>query len=112
MPTTTSPDWTLDPEARALLASCAANPPRRVRCTKVYTLTTDEWFEFTGSRVERLKAIQLAYRDRALAKADAGDTADFLAWCDQPNAHRAIDEAIDAAALAPVRVLSETRIAA
>lgn len=48
--------WTALPEPSALLASCAANPPRRVHHRDVYAISADEWSEYSrrDPRVSRL----------------------------------------------------------
>lgn len=67
------PNWTADPRAVALLASCAANPPKLVRHSKVYALTRDDWSEYEGRRVDQLKALQLELYDAAMARRGPND---------------------------------------
>ena len=52
--------WYTKSVARALLASCASNPPRILRHRKAYVLTTDEWLTYDDAdpRVAKLAVIQ------------------------------------------------------
>lgn len=69
---TSSAPWTSIPEAAALLASCAANPPRE-RCFTYDFGDTD--IRYSDARVTKLRRIWEAERDRLL------DTPGFAQHC-------------------------------
>lgn len=95
----TSAAWVDDPRARMLLASCVANPPLSEWKRSVYTMTTDEWFEYTGYRAEALDAIRMAHGQRVLqAYHTIGDAAypAYAAWCSEPDVTAAIADAVNA----------------
>ena len=84
--------WTADPEAAALLASCAATRPAFRERREVYGATVDRSFYFTGKRVARLRAIRNRYMEAALAEGDrSGNHDQFRAECLE------VEEAIEAA---------------
>jgi hypothetical protein len=87
-------DWTRDVRAIRILASIAANPPRREARSKVYVLTRDDWSEYTGYRVAALDAIWGEY----LRRADAIGTDAAL---DAYNAAPSVQDAVHAAVTAP-----------
>lgn len=92
-------DWTRDPRAVALLASCAARPPRAEQRVTIYALTRDTWAVYVGYRAEALAAIRGVHGERALAIAHrTGDYGPFHAWAESPTVEEAIDAAIAAAA--------------
>ena len=91
--------WTALPEAAALLADCAAHPPR-TRMVKVVDLTTFYRRDHVGGRVRRLYAIHRAEGARLFAAAQAaGDYAAFAAHC-RRTVQQAISDAVFHAALA------------
>jgi hypothetical protein len=92
--------WTDDPRAKILLASCVANPPAGEWKRQTFGWATDRWFAYVGYRAEALDAIRMEIGTKLLAAFDADpDNAEgpFAAWCNQPTATGAIDNAIDAA---------------
>ncbi|MBV9884161.1 MAG: hypothetical protein JO276_14220 [Sphingomonadaceae bacterium] len=92
-------DWTAIPEAAALLADCAADPPP-TRVTRIEGLSTYHAPLYVGARVRRLRAIHRAEARRLLAAADASrDYAAFEAHC-RRNVQQAIADALLEAALA------------
>ena len=92
-------DWTELPEAAALLAACAADPPA-TRMVKVTDLTTYHDRRYVGTRVRRLNRIHRAEADRLFAEAEAsGDYRAFDAHC-RRNVQHAIADALLHAALA------------
>lgn len=52
--------WQDTPQAIAILASCAIEPPAKLRHVKQFYLTSDEWLAYDESdeRVAKLSAIQ------------------------------------------------------
>jgi hypothetical protein len=91
-------DWTALPEAAALLARCAADPPA-TRTTRIEGLSTYHAPLYVGARVRRLRAIHRAEARRLLAAADAsGDYTAFDAHC-RRTVQQAIADALLHAAL-------------
>jgi len=87
-------DWTRDPRARLLLASCAANPPRGDFRTFVNAFEPVDVFVYGGYRAEALSAIRDETGNRLLAAyQDVGEAAypAFNAWCRSPSVTDAID---------------------
>lgn len=80
--------WHTTPEARAILADCAANPPEWISRRRDYYQTSDEWasYDETDPRVARLSDIQREVMRRA------GDWTPAWKAC----ALVTVDEAIDA----------------
>jgi hypothetical protein len=72
------PNWTNLPEAAALLASCAANPPAKRPCRYRFG---DHDIRYAGARVRRLRRLWQDELARLLALADTGriDRATFRA---------------------------------
>jgi hypothetical protein len=92
-------DWTALPEAAALLADCAANPPA-TRIVKVADLTTYHVPLYVGARVRRLGAIHRAEADRIFAACEAArHYGAFDAHC-RLTVQQAIADALFHAALA------------
>jgi len=92
-------DWTALPEAAALLADCAANPPA-TRMVKVTDLTTFHARHYVGARVRKLRAIHRAEADRLFAACErARDYDAFDAHC-RRSVQDAIADALLHAALA------------
>ena len=92
-------DWTALPEAAALLADCAADPPA-TRMVKVTDLTTYHARRYVGARVRRLRAIHRAEAARLFAAAEASrDYRAFEAHC-RRSVQDAIADALLHAALA------------
>ena len=89
--------WTALPEAAALLAACAADPPA-TRMVKVADLTTYHDRRYVGARVRRLNAIHRAEADRLFAAAErSGDYRAFDAHCRRTVQHAIADALIHAA---------------
>lgn len=59
--------WHTTPEARAILADCALNPPEWISHRRDYAQTSDEWasYDETDPRVARLADIQRDVMRRA-----------------------------------------------
>lgn len=92
-------DWTALPEAAALLAGCAADPPAS-RMVKVTDLTTFHASRYVGARVRRLQAIHRAEGERIFAACEeARDYGAFDAHC-RRTVQQAIADALLHAALA------------
>jgi hypothetical protein len=92
-------DWTSLPEAAALLADCAANPPA-TRMVKVTDLSTWHARHYVGARVRKLQAIHRAEADRLFAACEAARDYDaFDAHC-RRTVQNAIADALLHAALA------------
>ena len=90
-------DWTGLPQAAALLAACAADPPA-TRMVKVSDLTTYHDRRYVGARVRRLNAIHRAEADRLVAAAEAaGDYRAFDAHCRRTVQHAIADALLHAA---------------
>ena len=71
--------WTTHPEAAALLASCAKDPPERRTFPYAFGETDTRYI---GARVARLRRLWETERERLLAEADAtGDYSAFGACC-------------------------------
>jgi len=70
-------DWTRLPEAAAILADCAADPPA-THMVKVTDLTTYHARRYVGARVRKLRAIHRAEAARLFAAAEA--TRDYRAF--------------------------------
>lgn len=82
-------DWTALPEAAALLASCAADPPA-TRMAKVTDLTTYHARRYVGARVRKLRAIHRAEAARLLAAGEA--SRDYRAF--EAHCRRSVQDAI------------------
>lgn len=90
-------DWTALPEAAALLADCAANPPV-TRMVKVTDLTTFHARHYVGARVRKLRAIHRAEADRLFAICEAARDYDaFDAHCRRDVQHAIADALLHAA---------------
>ena len=83
------PDWTALPEAAALLADCAADPPAS-RMVKVTDLSTYHARRYVGARVRRLRAIHRAEAARLFAAAEG--TRDYRAF--EAHLRRGVQDAI------------------
>ena len=96
-PLTATLDWTQDRRARALLASCAATPPRVVMIPAGQRWTAEDR-TYTGYRAECLQVIWNQHGKRVLAECEvSGDYEPWTEFC----CGLTVDDAIDAA-----RVLS------
>lgn len=87
-------DWTCDPRARMLLASCATTPPTGAFRTLANAYEPVEVFTYTGYRAEALAAIRDEVGAHLLsAYQELGDAAypAFNAWCRSPSVMDAID---------------------
>jgi hypothetical protein len=82
-------DWTAIPEAAAILAGCAADPPA-TRMVRVRDLTTYHARRYVGARVRRLRAIHRAEADRLLAAGER--TRDYAAF--EAHCRRTVQDAI------------------
>jgi hypothetical protein len=92
-------DWTALPEAAALLADCATDPPA-TRMVRVTDLTTYHARRYVGARVRKLRAIHRAEAARLFAAAEAArDYRAFEAHC-RRSVQDAIADALLHAALA------------
>jgi hypothetical protein len=92
-------DWTALPEAAALLADCAADPPATCM-VKVTDLTIFHARQYVGARVRKLRAIHRAEADRIFAACEAARDYDaFDAHC-RLTVQNAIADALFHAALA------------
>jgi hypothetical protein len=92
-------DWTALPEAAALLADCAADPPA-MRMVEVTDLTTYHARRYVGARVGKLRAIHRAEAARLFAAGEASrDYRAFEAHC-RRSVQDAIADALLHAALA------------
>jgi hypothetical protein len=92
-------DWTDLPEAAAILADCAANPPA-THMVEVTDLTTFHAPYYAGARVRRLRAIHRVVADRLFAACEAARDYDaFEAHC-RLGVQQAIADALFHAALA------------
>ena len=91
MTKTPTPIWTQLPEAAALLASCAANPPATRVARYRFNETAEEYSAAKDRRVRQLQHIYRAAEPRT-------DTPEWTAWLDM-DVQRAIREAVAAGAL-------------
>jgi hypothetical protein len=92
-------DWTALPQAAAILADCAANPPA-TRMVKIVDLSTWQARHYVGARVRRLNAIHRAEAKRIFAACEAARNYDaFDAHC-RRSVQNAIADALLHAALA------------
>jgi hypothetical protein len=92
-------DWTALPEAAAILADCAADPPA-TRMVKIVDLSTWHARHYVGARVRRLNAIHRAEAKRLFAACEAARDYDaFDAHC-RRTVQNAIADALLHAALA------------
>jgi hypothetical protein len=82
-------DWTALPEAAALLADCAADPPE-TRMVEITDLTTYHARRYVGARVRRLCAIHRAEAGRLFAAAEA--SRDYRAF--EAHLRRGVQDAI------------------
>ena len=82
-------DWTALPEAAALLASCAADPPA-ARMVEITGLTTYHARLYVGARVRKLRAIHRAEAARLFAAAEAAR--DYRAF--EAHVRRSVQDAI------------------
>lgn len=92
-----SSDWTADPRAVKLLASCVALPPAYCEHRHRYGNAVDRWDAYAGYRVEALEAIRLQVGDKLMqAYHQHGATAyePLRQWCERPNASDAIAAAV------------------
>jgi hypothetical protein len=103
-------DWTALPEAAAILADCAANPPR-TRMVEIVDLSTWHASHYVGARVRRLNAIHRAEAKRILAVCEAARHYDaFDAHC-RRTVQNAIADALLHAALARSAACDERALA-
>jgi hypothetical protein len=82
-------DWTVIPEAAAILADCAARPPA-MRMTEIVDLSTRHVPLYVGRRIGRLNAIHRAEARRILALCDAAR--DYAAF--DAHVRRSVQNAI------------------
>jgi hypothetical protein len=92
-------DWTALPEAAAILADCAADPPA-TRMAKVTDLTVYYARHYVGARVRRLGAIHRAEAERIFAACEAARRYDAFDDHCRLNVQQAIADALFHAALA------------
>lgn len=73
--------WHTTPEARALLADCAADAPAFISHRRDYAMTSDEWLSYdeTDPRVARLADIQRDVMRRAAAWSPAWKACGMIA---------------------------------
>jgi hypothetical protein len=104
-------NWAALPEAAAILADCAANPPA-TRLIEITDLSTYHARHYVGARVRKLNAIHRAEADRLFAACEAmRDYAAFEAHC-RLNVQNAIADALFHAALARSAVCDARALAA
>lgn len=97
------PTWIDRPDASALLARCAKNPPTLEYFTQSFGLTSDRWSRFAGRRADQLEAIrerhlsELSGADWNASNPDAAACKRFMALsAEQPSVAEAIEAAIGA----------------
>ena len=104
--------WQDQPEAKAILAELAKNPPVMETRFKHYVTTRDEWSVYVGPEVDRLTELRSAFGEAILkANQASGDYSAFSTWCDD-TIEVVIDGILFADALArPMADHDERRIA-
>ncbi len=93
----TTPCWTADRRARAILASMVTQPPAGQWDRTRYGYDREEFWSFVGFRVECLEAIRSAYEHAALLHMDhTGEGEAFHAFRRSVTVTAAIDAIIAA----------------
>ena len=96
-------DWTADPRAIRLLASCVSNPPKGEWHETRYVQTRDLTWRYVGYRAAALGVIRDQHGQRALDHYEAtGEYEPFRRYCYSVTVVDAIDAAMNDALYASV----------